>query len=247
VALTPVGASVHIKAFLPASLIEYPEHIADVIYVGECNFRCPFCYNVDLVLHAQRLPDLDPDKVLARLEGRRGFIDALAITGGEPTLQSDLVGFLGDVRGLGLAVKLDTNGYRPDVLRDCLDRKLVDYVAMDIKSCPEGYAAAAGVAVDTERIKRSVELLLASEVEHEFRTTVVPGLTGQEDVEGIVRLIAGAKRYYLQCFRPGETVGWGLHGPHDPPSAELMQSMLELARPDVRRVEIRGLAEPLSR
>jgi pyruvate formate lyase activating enzyme len=236
---------VHIKAFLPASLIEYPEHIADVVYVGECNFRCPFCHNVELVLHADRLPDIEPGKVLARLDGRRGFIDALVITGGEPTLQADLTDFLSDVHALGLRVKLDTNGYRPDVLEDCLGRSSVDYVAMDIKSRLEAYALAAGVAVRTERIEQAVQMLLDSEVEHEFRTTVVPGLTTVEDVSGIARLIHGAKHYYLQCFRPGETVGWGLDGPRVAPSAELMQSMMELARPHVEHVGIRGLVQPI--
>jgi len=235
---------VHIKAFLPASLIEYPEHIADVIYVGECNFRCPFCYNVDLVLRADRIPDIDPDRVLARLDGRRGFIDALAITGGEPTLQDHLPEFLEDVHSLGLGVKLDTNGYRPDVLEDCLRRQLVDYVAMDIKARLEAYASAAGVTVRTERIERSVQLLLASDVEHEFRTTVVPGLTTAADIEGIVGLINGARRYSLQCFRPSETVGWGRDGPSDSPSAELMQRLMELARPHVEQISIRGLPVP---
>jgi len=231
----------HVKAFLPASLIEYPQHIADVIYVGECNLRCPFCHNVDLVLHPERLPDIDPAKLLSRLEGRRGFIDAVAVTGGEPTLQDGLAAFLIGVRALGLKVKLDTNGYRPDVLEDWLGRKLVDYVAMDVKSRLEAYSHAAGVPVRTERIERSVQLLMASEVEHEFRTTVVPGLIGVQDIKGIVELINGAKRYALQCFRPGETVGWGTNGPQEMPSVELMQSMLEIARPHIDQVYLRGM------
>ncbi len=234
----------HIKAFLPASLIEYPEHIADVIYVGECNFRCPFCHNVDLVLRADELPDIDPDNVLVKLSSRRGFIDGVVVTGGEPTLQVDLAEFLRDVIALGLHVKLDTNGYRPDMLEECLTQGLVDYVAMDVKSRQETYARAAGVVVRTEKIVRSIRLLLASAVEYEFRTTVVPSLTTQEDIQGIARLIDGAKRYYLQCFRPGETVGWGVRGPGDGPSAELMQSMMELARPHVRQIGIRGLHQP---
>jgi pyruvate formate lyase activating enzyme len=235
------GEQVHIKAFLPASLIEYPERVADVIYVGECNFRCPFCHNVDLVLHADRLPDMDPAKVLARLERRRGFVDGVTVTGGEPTLQPGLADFLRDVRRLGLAAKLDTNGYRPEVLRNLLEHGSVDYVAMDLKSRLEVYGAAAGVPVVTERVVQSVELLLASEVQYEFRTTVVPGLTTAEDIVGVASLIDGAKRYYLQCFRPGDTVGWGLDGPGERPSAELMHELVELARPRVEQIGIRGL------
>jgi pyruvate formate lyase activating enzyme len=234
----------HIKALLPASLIEYPEHIADVVYVGECNFRCPYCYNVDLVLHADRLPDIDAGRVLMRLEERRGFIDGLAVTGGEPSLQEDLRAFLSKVRGLGVDIKLDTNGYRPDVLQELLQQHLVDYVAMDIKSRLRGYSVAAGVRVDMARIEKSVQLLVASDVDYEFRTTVVPRLTTMEDIRGIAALIDGAKRFALQCFRPGETVGWGLGGPADVPSAELMQAMMSVVAPHVEQTSIRGLGQP---
>lgn len=232
-----------IKAFLPASLIEYPGHIADVVYVGVCNFRCPYCYNVDLVLRPEQLPDLDLDHVLQRLEGRRGFVDGIAITGGEPTVQSGLAAFLTDVRQLGQAVKLDTNGYQPDVLQQCLERRLVDYVAMDVKSSLTRYELAAGVPVDTRRVQQSIQLLLRSEIDYEFRTTVVPGLVALQDVEAIVDLIAGARRYYLQCFRPGETVGWGRDARVDVPSSELLHEMAEMAASRVEEAGIRGLPQ----
>lgn len=231
----------HIKAFLPASLIEYPGHIADVVYVGACNFRCPYCYNVDLVLRPQQLPDIELACVLQRLEARRGFVDGLAITGGEPTVQSGLIAFLADVRQLGLSVKLDTNGYRPDVLQECLERRWVDYVAMDIKTSLARYEPVAGVAVDPKRLQRSMELLLRSGIDYEFRTTVVPGLVNLQDVKAIVDLIAGARRYYLQCFRPGETLGWGRDAPVGSPSPELVQEMAGLAASQVQVVGIRGL------
>ena len=231
----------HIKAFLPGSLIEYPGHIADVIYVGECNFRCPYCYNVDLVLRAHRLPDIDASQVLEHLEERRQFVDAVVISGGEPTLQPDLAEFMTRVRRLDVCVKLDTNGYRPRVLQQLLEHELVDYVAMDVKSSFAHYARAAGVAVAAERLLRSIHILLGSAIDYEFRTTVVPGLVTEEDVERIVDLIAGARRYYLQCFRPGETVGWGSGGPSDPPSARLLQKMAEFASSRVGEVGVRGV------
>lgn len=233
----------HIKSFLPASLIEYPGHIADVVYVGACNFRCPYCYNVDLVLRPEQLPDIELAHVLQRLEARRGFVDGLAITGGEATLQPGLMAFLADVRQLGMAVKLDTNGYRPDVLQECLERRLVDYVAMDVKSSLDRYELAAGVPVEPRRLQQAIKLLLGSEIDYEFRTTVVPGLVGLQDVEAIVELIAGAKRYYLQCFRPGETVGGDRDAPVAPPSAELLQEMAQLATSRVQEVGIRGLLQ----
>jgi pyruvate formate lyase activating enzyme len=236
---------VHIKALLPASVIEYPGHIADVLYVGACNFRCPFCYNVELVLRPEQLPDLEEAGLLQHLRPRVGFVDALVISGGEPTLQPDLMSFLSEVRQTGLKIKLDTNGYRPAVLRQCLERGLLDYVAMDIKSSLGKYQQAAGVPVAVKRVQQSIALVLHASIDSEFRTTVVPGLVDVEDVHAIVQLIAGAKRYYLQCFRPGPTVG-GLDyrsATVGPPTAELLQQMAALAAPWVQEVGIRGLPE----
>jgi len=236
---------VHIKALVTTSLIDYPEHIADVVYVGACNFRCPYCHNFDLVLHPERLPDIVPAKVLHDLELRRGFVDGVVITGGEPTLQPDLLEFLADIRNLGLAIKLDTNGYRPDVLQKCLEQQLVDYVAMDIKSSFAKYEMAAGVSLDVGRLQRSIELILNSEVEYEFRTTIVPGLVDVSDVQAIVRAIHGATRYYLQCFRPGPTVGWSDGETPGPPSPKLLEKMLAIAAREVQEVQIRGLPSPV--
>ncbi len=230
-----------IKAFLPASLIEFPGCVADVLFVGACNFRCPYCYNVDLVLHAERLPDLEPAEVLHRLEGRVGFVDGVVVSGGEPSLQHDLIPFLADLRRLGLAVKLDTNGYRPDVLAQCLGGGLLDYVAMDIKSSLNRYEQAAGVSLDVGRLRESVELLLGSSIDYEFRTTVVPTLVERQDVEAIGQLIAGAKRYYLQRYRPAPSVGWGQLPTVDPPTPESLQEMAGLVAGCVQQVDIRGL------
>lgn len=231
----------HIKALHLASIIEYPGRIADVIYVGACNFRCPYCYNVDLVLRPQELPDLDSDQVLKTLESRRGFVDGLVVTGGEPTLQPDLTAFLASAKGLGLSVKLDTNGYRPEVLQQCIESSLVDYVAMDVKTSPARYAVAAGVSVEVERLARSVSLLLKSSIDYEFRTTVASDLVELTDLEAILRMISGAKRLYLQSFRPGVTVGWGDVGHARAPRPESLENMAALARSQVGEVGIRGL------
>ncbi|MBC7262056.1 MAG: anaerobic ribonucleoside-triphosphate reductase activating protein, partial [Chloroflexi bacterium] len=185
-------------------------------------------------------------EVLRKLAVQRGFVDGVVITGGEPTLQPDLTTFLADIRRLGLGIKLDTNGYRPDVLQACLQQGLVDYVAMDIKSSLPKYAQAAGVVVDVERLRQSVQLLLHADIEYEFRTTVVPGLVELEDIQAIVELIAGAKRYYLQYFLPVATVGWGENAPVAPPSPDMMQRMAELAAGVVAEVGIRGQAQPPS-
>ena len=232
----------HIKAFLPASLIEFPGRIADVLYVGACNFRCPFCYNVDLVLYPERLPDLEPAEVLQRLEQRQGFVDGVVVTGGEPSLQSDLLPFLANLAQTGLEVKLDTNGYKPDVLAECLGRGLVDYVAMDIKSSLGKYKLAAGRPLDLQPLRESIALLLGSKVEYEFRTTVVPTLVEPQDVLSIGEMIAGAKRYFLQSYRPEPGVGWGEAPPVGPPQAESLRQMAALVADFVREVGIRGSA-----
>ena len=233
----------HIKAVLPASVIEYPEHIADVLYVGVCNFRCPYCYNVDLVVRPEKLPDLEPAEVLRSLEARRGFVDGVVVSGGEPTIQPDVVSFLSEISALGLAVKLDTNGYRPDVLATCLERRVVDYVAMDIKSSMDKYEVAAGVPVDIRRLRQSILVLLSSQIDYEFRTTVVPSLVEASDVQAILNLIPGARRYYLQSFRPDRTVGWGREAPMGAPAPELLHELAAMAKDCVRYVGVRGLPQ----
>jgi pyruvate formate lyase activating enzyme len=234
---------VHLKAILHASIIEYPRHVADVLYVGACNFRCPFCYNVDLVTRPNELPDLATDQVLRDLQARARFIDGVVVTGGEPTLQDDLLEFLSQLRATRLAVKLDTNGYRPDVLRECLAQGLADYVAMDVKSSPARYAQAAGVPVDWSRVRESIDLLLGSQMEYEFRTTVVPGLVETEDVQAIAQAISGARCYVLQAFRPTATLAWGPNPPVAPPTLAAMRALADLAAGYVHQVELRGIAQ----
>jgi pyruvate formate lyase activating enzyme len=240
-----------IRGWVKTSLIDYPGKIATVIFTGGCNFRCPYCQNSELVLHPESLPELglssrrrtetiDPANIFQALAQRRGLIDGMVITGGEPTLQDSLQDFLQKAKELGLAVKLDTNGYRPQVLKDLLGRELLDYVAMDIKASPAKYPLAAGVPVDLRRIEESVKLILSSGVEHEFRTTVVPGIVAPEDVEEMVELIAGAGKYILQQFRPQGTLDphYGEIVPHP---AQTLLEMAKAAERWVGEVEVRGL------
>ena len=240
--LRDAEGSLCFKAVLHSSLIEYPGHIADVLFVGGCNFRCVYCHNLDLVLRPDQLPDVDDEQLLASLLPRRSFVDGLVITGGEPTLQAGLIPFLSRARQAGFDIKLDTNGYQPDVLRLCLENHLVDYVAMDVKTSLTRYPLVTGVAIDPARLRRSIDLIRHSGIDHEFRTTVVPGLVELADVESIARLIAGAQRYFLQAFRPGPTVGWGQEPPVGAPTAE---TVLRLARAaaghGLREVGVRGM------
>jgi pyruvate formate lyase activating enzyme len=230
----------HVKGWVKTSLIDYPGRIATVLFTGGCNFRCPYCQNSELVLHPNSLPDVDPVEIFQLLTRRRGLIDGVVITGGEPTLQDDLEDFLRKVKELGLAVKLDTNGYRPQVLRGLLERGLLDCVALDIKAPLAKYPSAAGVPVDVRRIEESVRLILASGIDHELRTTVVPGIVAPEDVEEMAKLIAGAKKYILQQFRPQAT----LEGRFRAIAPYPVQTLLEMAQAAERwvgKVEVRGL------
>ena len=229
-----------LKGWVRTSLIDYPSHIATVLFTGGCNFRCPSCHNADLVLRPGEMPTLPEEEVWAFLVRRAGLVDGVVITGGEPTLQSDLIPFLRQVREWGLDVKLDTNGYRPDVLEALLSERLVDYVAMDVKAPPAKYPLLAGWAgLDLGRVERSVELLQDSNLSCEFRTTVVPGLLVEEDVEEVARWIAGAERYVLQQFRPLGTLDPALEKV-SPYPLERLREMAKRAGQWVAQAMVRG-------
>ena len=187
------------------SLLDYPGKVAMVLFASKCNFRCPFCHNRELVL-GQDITQLPQDEVLQELQQRQGFIDGVVISGGEPTIHNGLAEFIGKIKETGLAVKLDTNGYKPDVLKELFKEKLLDYVAMDIKTSWGKYSKAAGIEVDCERLKESVELIKASGAQYEFRTTCVPGLVDESDIEEISRLTGEGGLFTLQQFQPKDTL-----------------------------------------
>ena len=176
----------NIYGFQTLTLLDYPGVVACTVFLGHCNFRCPFCQNGNLVLHPEREPLIDEETVFSHLEKRKGLLDGVCITGGEPTLESELPDFLGKVREMGYRIKLDTNGYRPEVLKSLAEAGLVDYVAMDIKNSPDRYGETAGLAdLDVLRIQESVEFLMRGAVDYEFRTTVARELLGRAEFERI--------------------------------------------------------------
>jgi pyruvate formate lyase activating enzyme len=232
---------VELKGWVRTSLIDYPDHIASVLFTGGCNFRCPMCHNADLVLRPTEVPTLPEEEVWDFLSRREGLVDGVVITGGEPTLQPDLAPFIRRLKDTDLDVKLDTNGYLPDVLKTLLSEGLLDYVALDIKAPPEKYFLLAGLAdLDTARVERSIALLRESDVPHEFRTTAVPGLLDEDDVAGIAQWVAGADRYTLQQFQPVNTLDPTLERACPYP-AETLQVMAERASRWVSRVIVRGV------
>ncbi|HJW96755.1 MAG TPA: anaerobic ribonucleoside-triphosphate reductase activating protein [archaeon] len=197
---------VGIKGLEKTSLIDYPGRMAAVIFLGGCNFRCPFCHNRELVLEPEKSGSIPEQEVLDFLEGRREWLDGIVVSGGEPTIYRDLPEFFGKLKGLGYPVKLDTNGTNPGMLKELMEKGLVDYIAMDIKGPLESYGKASGASVDTEKIKESIKLIIDSGIEHEFRSTVLPAMHAKEDVEEMAKLVKGANKLYLQQFRPKNTL-----------------------------------------
>lgn len=220
------------------SLLDYPGKVACTVFTGGCNFRCPFCHNGDLVTGEGEPPRISEEEVLAFLRKRRGVLEGVAITGGEPLLHPDLPDFLREVRALGYPVKLDTNGYLPDRLKAVVGAGLADTVAMDVKNSPERYAETAGLpSVDLSRIEESMDYLMNCGADYEFRTTVVKELHGAEDIRAIARRIGGAKKYFLQAFVPSDYV---IESGLTPPSEEEMREFLKIAREFVPDARIRG-------
>lgn len=182
------------------SLIDYPGQVAAIVFTQGCTFRCGFCYNPELVNPSLFTPEIPEEEVMNFLREREGKLGALVITGGEPTMHADLPDFIKKVRALGMLVKLDTNGSNPDMLEQLINDKLVQYVAMDIKSPLDKYAATTCVAIDQEQIKRSVDMIMSADIDYEFRTTVVCSQLGHDDFKAIGELIRGARLYALQKF-----------------------------------------------
>lgn len=195
-----------IKGLQKLSLIDYPDKLCATIFVGNCNFRCSYCYNKDLVLHAERLTTIPENWVLTFLKTRKTFLDGLCIGGGEPTLHDDLPNFLIQVKQLGYAIKIDTNGSNPTMLQQLINRHLIDYCAMDIKAPLKKYVQITNVPVDIASIKRSIKILKKGAIDYEFRTTVTPDILPPEDIAELVSDLQTAKRYVLQQFVPGHTL-----------------------------------------
>ncbi|MEA3284302.1 MAG: anaerobic ribonucleoside-triphosphate reductase activating protein [Synergistota bacterium] len=185
------------------TLIDYPGRIASMIFTVGCTFACPWCHNGGLLDQGD---GLDEEDIFDFLRRRRKIIDGLVISGGEPTVHEDLPRFISEVRKMGLLIKLDTNGSLPDRLEPLLDKKLVDYVAMDVKAPLEDYATVAGVGGFEDAIVRSIEMIMKKARDYEFRTTFVPGLHDESSAEGIGQMVKGAKVHYLQYFRPVGTI-----------------------------------------
>ncbi len=200
-----------IGGFQRVSLIDYPGKIASLVFLAGCNMRCPFCHNADLVLrNYPNLRTYDREDILGKLRESAGFVDAVQISGGEPTLWSGLIPFMKECRDIGLLVKLDTNGSNPRMVEEVLREGLVNYLAMDIKAALAAgkYNLASGTAGGEvlKNVRKTIGIIMGSGTDYEFRTTAVPGIVSLEDLVGIAGEIRSAKAYYIQQFRPGSTL-----------------------------------------
>lgn len=230
------------------TLLDFPGHVACTVFLGGCDLRCPYCHNYELAT-GKVPPIMEEEELFAFLKKRKGLLDGVAITGGEPCLHADLPAFMAAIKELGFPVKLDTNGTHSDMLAEVLRLGLADYVAMDVKNSPAKYAVTAGMAAQLPapgtpepawlaQIFKSIEILKSSGIDFEFRTTVVDELHETEDFAEIGRLIEGADRYFLQCFTDRDTVPFG---GLSAPSRSKLEACARAVSGYVKTVQIRGV------
>ncbi len=201
-----------IKGFLPTSLLDWPGRICSVLFLQGCNFRCPYCHNPSLVGEAEGESGLDWKDVASYLESKKGWVDGVVITGGEPTIQSWLPSLITETVSMGFPVKLDTNGSRPDVLKKLVGEGGVEFFSMDVKTSLGKYPLVTRTRVSVESILRSIDIIKGSNIGHEFRCTVVPGLVDFTDLRQIAQRLIGADLFTLQQFRPEDTLEPALTG-----------------------------------
>ena len=190
----------NIRGLYKTSLVDYPGKITSTIFLGGCNLRCGYCHNPDLALNSSVLERIEEEEVLTFLKKRKGLIDGITVSGGEPTIEKGLIPFLEKVKSLKLLVKIDTNGFFPHIISACIENKLIDYAAVDIKTSPEKYPSLTGMNLSFDAILSTLNILRGSDTEHELRTTCVPGFVTVDDIKRIGESIGPVKKYYLQQF-----------------------------------------------
>ena len=230
-----------ISGLQKTTLLDYPGHIACTIFFGKCNLRCPFCHNMELVTNPEHFPVFEIEDILKFLRERQGKLNGVAITGGEPLLNIDIEDLLKPIKELGYPIKLDTNGFFPNMIEKLIDAKLVDMFAMDIKSGWNNYLKVSGVSVSDSwkvKLEKSILLLINRASDYEFRTTCVKGLHTESDFQEIKEMIKGAKKYFLQNYKAGP----GMENlPFKPFLREELEHFKDIVSNSVGSVEIRGV------
>ena len=227
-----------VNGFLKTTLLDYPGHLASTVFLGKCNFRCPFCHNSMLVLEPQNAEQIDFKTVLSHLNKRKNILEGVCITGGEPTLNPKLTDLIRAIKDVGLLVKLDTNGYRPDILEKLFNDNLIDHIAMDIKSSRNNYHIACGLNnIDIGIISKSINLIKEKSPSYEFRTTLVKGIHTDDDLLDIADWIGNVNLYFLQNYTDSENVMKRIFSAF---SDEEMHHFKELIIDKVPNTKIRG-------
>lgn len=231
---------VEIKGIEKFAPIDFPGYISSTVFVGDCNFRCPFCHNADLVLKPQSLPSFPMDYFLSYLDSRKNWLEAVCVSGGEPLIHDDLEVLLQIIKDRKLLVKMDTNGAFPEKLEKLVEDGLVDYIAMDVKAPLDKYKKITGVSVNIDNLKRSILFIQNSNVDYIFRTTAVPGFIDGNDIEKIGQLLKGSKNYQIQQFKPVNTLDKSLEKTK-PYSKEELQAFADRVAPYFEQVRIEGI------
>ena len=229
----------NIHGFTKTTLLDYPGKTAATIFTGNCNLRCPYCHNHELVLTPEIFPKEDDDLILAFLKKRFGILKGVCITGGEPTLQPDLAQYIKRIKDIGYLVKLDTNGFNPKVLLSLIDDKLIDYCAVDIKAGRDNYAKATGLAkINLTPLLETISILSKNRIDYEFRTTTVKGIHTDEDFLDIAAWLPGDCRYFIQSYKETEGIGDKLCSSFDKPELE---HFLDIVKPHIPLCSLRGV------
>jgi len=222
------------------SLVDFPGKIAATVFLIGCNFRCPYCQNPELVNleKIKKQPQIEMKDFFKFLDERKDFLDGVCITGGEPTINKDLLEFIKKIKKRGFLVKLDTNGSNPEVLKKLLDARLLDFIAMDVKGGVSNYSKVAGKKIDLSKIKKSIDLIKKSEVDYEFRITVAPGLIKRKDIEEIGKWLKGIKKFTLQQFQNQKVLDKSFEK-IKPYSEKILKDFQKILKKHIKEVEVR--------
>ncbi len=223
------------------TLIDFPKQVACTVFLDKCSFRCGFCFNPKLARGGKTESKMDEKEFFEFLKKRKNLLDGVCITGGEPTMHADLEDFCKKIKGMGFLVKLDTNGSNPEMLKALINKKLIDYIAMDIKAPLEKYDEVAGAKVDKDSIRESIALIMGSGIDYEFRSTLLPKFHSAQDMEKMSLLIKGADLYCLQQFNPNAELLDGKLKNEKPFAKEELEALKKIAERHVKKVELRGI------
>ncbi|MCT4596497.1 MAG: anaerobic ribonucleoside-triphosphate reductase activating protein [Vallitalea sp.] len=228
----------NIKGFAKTTLLDYPGHIASTIFTGGCNFNCPYCHNGDLVLDFHNMSNISEQEVLTHIKKRSSIIDGICISGGEPTLQHDLLDFMEKVKFYNLKIKLDTNGSNPHIIKQAYENNLVDYIAMDIKNSKQKYSVTCDKNINIDKIQQSIDYIIDCGINYEFRTTIVKEFHTENDIIEIGKWLNGSKQYFLQQYvERDKQIKEGLHSHNENTILEYAQ----IVKPYFQNVSIRGI------